>query len=95
MERQEAKYDKLMREIFTNAQTAHNSRSRSFLGDASDLDEPELSSTIEQMMFVSGETADPSTETTGLIEEIVREQVVQMVCTLSTILWQGILLIYI
>lgn len=31
------------------------------------------------MMFVSGETAEPSTETTALIEEIVRQQVVEMV----------------
>lgn len=30
------------------------------------------------MMFVSGETAEPSTETTTIIEEIVREQVVEM-----------------
>lgn len=32
-----------------------------------------------QMMFVSGETAEPSTETTTLIEEIVRQQVIEMV----------------
>lgn len=32
-----------------------------------------------QMMFVSGETAEPSPETTTIIEEIVREQVVEMV----------------
>lgn len=30
------------------------------------------------MMFVSGETSEPSTETTGLIEEIVRQQVIEM-----------------
>lgn len=30
-------------------------------------------------MYVSGETAEPSAETTYLIEEIVREQVVEMV----------------
>lgn len=30
------------------------------------------------MMFVSGETSEPSTETTTIIEEIVREQVVEM-----------------
>ena len=35
---------------------------------------------IGQMMFVSGETAEPSPETTWMIEEIVREQVVEMVC---------------
>ncbi|KLJ09345.1 transcription initiation protein SPT3 [Blastomyces silverae] len=31
-----------------------------------------------QMMFVSGETAEPSAETTTLIEEIVRQQVIEM-----------------
>ena len=35
---------------------------------------------LQQMMFVSGETAEPSAETTWMIEEIVREQVVEMVC---------------
>jgi hypothetical protein len=34
---------------------------------------------LGQMMFVSGETAEPSPETTWMIEEIVREQVVEMV----------------
>lgn len=34
---------------------------------------------LNQMMFVSGETAEPSPETTGMIEEIVRQQVVEMV----------------
>lgn len=34
---------------------------------------------ITQMMFVSGETGEPSVETTTIIEEIVREQVVEMV----------------
>ena len=34
---------------------------------------------LKQMMFVSGETGDPSTETTGIIEEIVRQQVVEIV----------------
>lgn len=44
---------------------------------------------IEQMMYVSGETAEPSHETTGMVEEIVRQQVIEMVCTLSLIkiLW--------
>ena len=31
------------------------------------------------MMFVSGETGEPSVETTGMIEEIVHAQVVEMV----------------
>ena len=32
-----------------------------------------------KMMFVSGETGDPPPETTGIIEEIVREQVIGIV----------------
>ncbi|CAZ80741.1 unnamed protein product [Tuber melanosporum] len=38
---------------------------------------------IQQMMFVSGETGEPSAETTGIIEEIVRGQVIEMLqqCT--------------
>ena len=31
------------------------------------------------MMFVSGETGEPSAETTMLLEEIVRSQVIEMV----------------
>lgn len=38
-----------------------------------------LTDLIHQMMFVSGETAEASIETTGMIEEIVHEQVVEMV----------------
>ncbi len=34
---------------------------------------------IQQMMFVSGETNDPPVETTSLIEDIVRSQVVEIV----------------
>ena len=34
---------------------------------------------IGQMMFVAGETGDPSVETTSMIEEIVRQQVVEIV----------------
>ncbi|KAA8564258.1 hypothetical protein EYC84_011202 [Monilinia fructicola] len=38
---------------------------------------------IQQMMYVSGETAEASSETTGMIEEIVRQQVIEMLrqCT--------------
>jgi transcription initiation protein SPT3 len=36
--------------------------------------------TLSQMMYVSGETAEASAETTGMIEEIVRQQVIEMVC---------------
>lgn len=34
---------------------------------------------FEQMMFVAGETGEPSSETTTLIEQIVHEQVIEMV----------------
>lgn len=34
---------------------------------------------IKQMMYVSGETGEPSVETTGIIEDIVRQQVVEIV----------------
>ncbi|KAM0327972.1 hypothetical protein ACHAQA_005371 [Verticillium albo-atrum] len=42
-----------------------------------------LTDTVEQMMYVSGETAEPSIETTNIIEAIVREQVVELLkqCT--------------
>lgn len=43
-----------------------------------------LTDTIAQMMFVSGETAEPSAETTWMIEEIVREQVLEMVFFVQT-----------
>ncbi|KAI1172886.1 TFIID-18kDa-domain-containing protein [Nemania sp. FL0916] len=38
---------------------------------------------IQQMMFVSGEPVEPSPETTAMIEEIVRQQVIEMLrnCT--------------
>ena len=39
----------------------------------------ELAKLFRQMMFVSGETAEPSPETTSLIEEIVRQQVIEIV----------------
>ena len=32
------------------------------------------------MMFVSGEAGEASAETTGIIEEIVRQQVIEIVC---------------
>jgi hypothetical protein len=34
---------------------------------------------VFKMMYVSGETAEPSSETTGMVEEIVRQQVIEMV----------------
>lgn len=42
-----------------------------------------LTELFGQMMFVSGETAEPSADTTGMIEEIVRQQVIEMVMSLS------------
>ncbi|PNY29375.1 SAGA complex subunit spt3 [Tolypocladium capitatum] len=38
---------------------------------------------IQQMMYVSGETAEPSVETTSIIEDIVRQQVIELLrnCT--------------
>ncbi|KAK7956274.1 Spt3 [Apiospora aurea] len=38
---------------------------------------------IQQMMYVSGEAGEPSVETTAMIEEIVRQQVIEMLrsCT--------------
>ncbi|KAI9692779.1 MAG: Transcription initiation protein spt3 [Bogoriella megaspora] len=49
--------------------------------DAMDVHDNRYSGLIEdflQMMFVSGETGDPSQETTTMIEQIVREQVIEM-----------------
>ncbi|KAF4300678.1 Transcription initiation factor IID 18kDa subunit [Botryosphaeria dothidea] len=44
----------------------------------------EFAHVVEQMMFVSGETAEPSAETTTLIEQIVQQQVQEMLreCTI-------------
>ncbi|OOG00694.1 TFIID-18kDa-domain-containing protein [Aspergillus sclerotioniger CBS 115572] len=39
---------------------------------------PKYRQEIQQMMFVSGETAEPAVDTTTLIEEIVRQQVVEI-----------------
>ncbi|KFY15304.1 hypothetical protein V492_02088 [Pseudogymnoascus sp. VKM F-4246] len=36
---------------------------------------------IQQMMYVSGEIGEPSPETTGMVEEIVRQQVIEMLRT--------------
>jgi hypothetical protein len=38
-----------------------------------------LTTVLEQMMYVSGETAEPSLETTSMIEDIVRQQVIELV----------------
>lgn len=49
----------------------------------------DLHHVISQMMFVSGETADPSVEATSLIEKIVHAQVVEMVRLASFYLFQA------
>lgn len=38
-----------------------------------------MANNAAKMMFVSGETAEPSPETTTLIEEITRQQVIEIV----------------
>lgn len=38
-----------------------------------------LLDTFGQMMYVSGETGEPSVETTSIIEDIVRQQVIELV----------------
>lgn len=42
------------------------------------------------MMFVSGETAEPSAETTGMIEELVKQQVVEMVSLLQNTAYRSV-----
>lgn len=44
---------------------------------------------LKQMMFVAGETGEPSSETTTLIEQIVHEQVIEMVSVSITVCLQG------
>lgn len=78
-------YNKLMKHIFENAPKGAGATNH----DDSDDDDSNtcvgsvLSEVLPQMMFVSGETAEPSVETTGIIEDIVKEQVVEMVLSCS------------
>lgn len=37
-------------------------------------------------MFVAGETQDPSPDTLTLVEDIIRDQVILLVCSLATFL---------
>ena len=39
---------------------------------------------VQQMMFVSGETVEPSQETTMLVEQIVQQQVMEMVSSINS-----------
>lgn len=41
------------------------------------------------MMYVSGETGEPSPETTGMVEEIVRQQVIEMVCSIHISIYRS------
>lgn len=42
-----------------------------------------LTNVARKMMYVSGETAEPSIETTSMIEDIVRQQVIELVSCAS------------
>lgn len=82
-------YHELMKQVFENAasrpefpHTNNNDDDDDFDDDCSNGHQSVLSHVLPQMMFVSGETAEPSVETTGMIEQIVREQVVEMVSIL-------------
>jgi len=44
-----------------------------------------LTREIKKMMYVSGETGEPSIETTSIIEEIVRQQVVEIVGSANSV----------
>ncbi|GIJ83629.1 transcription initiation protein spt3 [Aspergillus pseudoviridinutans] len=46
---------------------------------------PKYRQEIQQMMFVSGETAEASVETTTLIEDIVRQQVIEILARSTTL----------
>jgi len=59
-----------------SSEPSFNELAKSFLEIFSDR--------FPQMMYVSGETGEPSVETTGIIEDIVRQQVVEIVSTTNT-----------
>lgn len=43
--------------------------------------------TFRQMMYVSGEPGEASVETTSIIEDIVRQQVIELVHNLLAVSW--------
>ncbi|KAJ0121897.1 spt3 [Diaporthe amygdali] len=45
--------------------------------------EPKFKQEIQQMMYIAGETQDPSTETIALVENIIHDQVVRLLTTAS------------
>ncbi|KAJ5581759.1 Histone-fold [Penicillium sp. DV-2018c] len=57
-----------------NTEKTFESEGEQEINEPSDL----VTNSIEKMMFVSGETAEPSPETTTLIEEITRQQVIEI-----------------
>jgi Transcription initiation factor IID, 18kD subunit len=73
-------------ELESSDQTDHANVSPVFMDAASIVADVPLEYLLTEtwkMMFVSGETGDPPPETTGIIEEIVREQVIGIVRSLS------------
>lgn len=48
-----------------------------------------LANSKGKMMFVSGETTEPSTDTIAVIEQIVQDQVKEVVCTISLLYEDG------
>jgi len=79
----ESTFDADIFDITAASEHIHKHSSKAPLIDADDESEEEfkekLTDWFTQMMFVSGETAEPSAETTGMIEELVRQQVIEMV----------------
>ncbi|KAK2591800.1 Transcription initiation protein spt3 [Conoideocrella luteorostrata] len=51
------------------------------MADAKDNKAYKYRQEISQMMYVSGETGEPSVETTSIIEDIVRQQVIELLRT--------------
>jgi Transcription initiation factor IID, 18kD subunit len=47
--------------------------------DQKQVTKAEMTDCIAKMMFVSGETTEPSVDTTTLVEQIVQQQVQEMV----------------
>jgi Transcription initiation factor IID, 18kD subunit len=79
----ESTFDTDIFDITAAAEHIHKHSSKALLIHAIDESEEEFKGKLmdwfTQMMFVSGETAEPSAETTGMIEELVRQQVIEMV----------------
>jgi hypothetical protein len=73
--------------VVKTAKSTRATESRKAMNDTKDMMYPwqsldqdsDVDLFFRQMMYVSGETAEASAETTGMIEEIVRQQVIEMV----------------